>query len=50
MPVILAGGLNPGNVAAAIDMVRPYAVDASSGLETIRQKGPGKGHRLCQRG
>ncbi len=37
-PIVLAGGLNPANVARAIRIARPAAVDVASGVESRPRK------------
>ena len=42
LPLILAGGLTPENVALAIETVKPYAVDVNSGVDDSQHASRGK--------
>jgi phosphoribosylanthranilate isomerase len=49
--ILLAGGLDPGNIAEAIRRVRPWGVDTSSGVETVAgsgRKDPRKVHAFIE--
>ena len=48
-PIVLAGGLTPENVAGAIRLVRPFAVDVSGGVERAPgEKDPARMERFMK--
>ena len=48
-PIVLSGGLTPDNVATAVEIVRPFAVDVNSGVETRPgKKDPHKVRRFVE--
>ena len=51
LPVVLAGGLTPSNVEAAIARVRPFGVDVNSGVKaaTNRRKDVSKMREFIRR-
>ena len=48
VPMMLAGGLTPENVGEAVRLVRPWAVDVSSGTETRGRKDYGRVRAFVQ--